>query len=407
MTASGTPRCLDVTRLISRTGRGLTGVDRVELAYFREFLSRGDPVWFLARTAAGFAILDRAGGQAILDRVDGRVPWGRPDLTAFFSRKLSPERRSAEADLRRVAIAGASRWGLGSRLRQLMPRGTQYFNTGHSNLTDRVFTAWRQVPRTQVSVLIHDTIPLDFPQYQRPETVDRFRAILQRVPRHADCIIANSDATARDVARWIGDGTPRIVSAPLGVTLAEPMALPRSLLRDRPYFVALGTIEPRKNHALLLDIWDEFRRDLPETDIPRLVIAGQRGWRNDAVFARLDNEANSDGLVQEWNDLTDGQVRTLLEHSAGLLFPSHAEGFGLPAAEAILLGTRVLASNLSVFEEILGDNCIYAPVGDVYFWKQRILVWADNLQVDRPGPDAGLRKRLSWDSHFKAALSSD
>ncbi|MBV0913577.1 glycosyltransferase family 4 protein [Anianabacter salinae] len=406
MTDDAAPRCLDITRLISRSGRTLTGVDRVELAYLRELLRRGDPVWFLARTSAGFSILGRDGGQAMLDRIEGRVPYGRADLIALLSRKLTPERRRAEADLRRLAIAGGLRAGLASRLRQVMPRGTRYLNVGHSNLTDRTLTAWRAVPEARIDVLIHDTIPLDHPQFQRPESVARFRGVLGRVCRHADRIIANSGATASDVTRWSADfgRCPPIVTAPLGVDPVEASVLPPDIPTDRPYFVILGTIEPRKNHALLLDVWDELRADMDRP--PRLVVAGSRGWRNEEVFARLDAERGRDDLILERPGLSDRQVTALLQGSAGLLFPSHAEGFGLPAVEAARLGVRVLATKLPVFREILSDYCVYADPDDVYFWKQRIMSWATNMQVDRAaGEAAAILDRLTWQTHFELALS--
>ena len=86
-------------------------------------------------------------------------------------------------------------------LRRVMPGGTVYLNTGHSNLTDASLGAWRQVRDARVSVLIHDTIPLDFPQFQRPGTPERFRQKLKATVQNADLIICNSRRTQIDVVR--------------------------------------------------------------------------------------------------------------------------------------------------------------------------------------------------------------
>ncbi|MDT9702392.1 glycosyltransferase, partial [Streptomyces sp. P17] len=92
----------------------------------------------------------------------------------------------------------------------------------------------------------------------------------------------------------------------------------------RPRFVTLGTIEPRKNHALLLDVWDS----LPPPR-PQLVVIGRRGWADQALFARI--AATPD--VAEFNTLDDGQVAAVLTGAQALLMPSFAEGFGLPLTE--------------------------------------------------------------------------
>ncbi len=98
--------------------------------------------------------------------------------------------------------------------------------------------------------------------------------------------------TRDDVLRWrdtlgIARRAP-VTVAPIGTTLAAPASAPPDLDLSRPYFVALGTIEPRKNHALLLDAWDLLAQRLPASAVPRLFIFGRRGWCNEAVFARLD-----------------------------------------------------------------------------------------------------------------------
>ena len=78
--AASKARCLDVTRLISRLGRGPhTGVDRVELAYLRHLAHHPDPFFVLVKTVAGYVVLGQDGAQNILDRIEGRVPWGRSD----------------------------------------------------------------------------------------------------------------------------------------------------------------------------------------------------------------------------------------------------------------------------------------------------------------------------------------
>jgi glycosyltransferase involved in cell wall biosynthesis len=190
---------------------------------------------------------------------------------------------------------------------------------------------------------------------------------------------------------------PPSIVAHLGTDLhpACPKELPADLPPDRPYFVTVGTIEPRKNHAFLLDIWKDMG-----ADAPTLVIAGGRGWKNDDVFARLDR-LPEDVPIQEVSGLTDGALVALVEGSKGVLFPSFGEGFGLPAVEAAARGVPVVVNTLKVFDEILGDIPIYASVSDRYLWIKTINTLAVAGQRRQPKHQFELP---NWDVHFKTVL---
>ncbi|KMW58780.1 Glycosyl transferase, group 1 [Candidatus Rhodobacter oscarellae] len=391
-------RCLDITRLISRVGRGvLTGVDRVELAYLRFFVAHGAPIFGLARTSLGYVLLDRDGLEAVLHRIEGRAAWGAADWLGRL-RRLPAAKARAEADLRRLAADRCRRARLGDMLARAVPPGTRYLNVGHSNLSDRSLSGWNRVENAQVSVLVHDMIPLDFPEYQRAGTVARFEQRMRAVAAHADRVICISADTERRVRHWFGQWGREVPThvAHIGVEIPEPGEMPALEGLNRPYFVTIGTIEPRKNHALLLDIWQDLG-----AQAPALVVAGPRGWENAEVFRRLDaNPAN----VIEANGLDDGALAALIQNAAGLLFPTLAEGFGLPPAEALGLGTPVICSDLPVLREILGDMPIYANTNNMYLWKQSILQLLG--QDDRADTSKRSKPQAlpTWDAHFNRVL---
>ena len=111
--------------------------------------------------------------------------------------------------------------------------------------------------------------------------------------------------------------------------------------------------------------------------------------------------------MHELPGLDDGQVAALLQGSAGLLFPSLAEGYGLPPMEAAGLGVPVLASNLSVLREGLGDIPVYAPVAERYLWAQLIRTMAEDHRAGRGAtPDAAAAfAPPSWEAHFKTVFT--
>ncbi|MFQ6546970.1 glycosyltransferase [Aestuariibius sp. 2305UL40-4] len=305
---------------------------------------------------------------------------------------------SALPFLRQVAFRRAPRMGLGWMVRRWLPAGTRYFNVGHSNLTRQVLGAF---PKDRVTVLIHDTIPLDLPDLQRPGIPERFRRKFDAVTDKAGNILCISHDTRQAVIRHAAqvDIANGLLVAPNGVDLAEPDEdeIPTELDTGRPFFVVLGTIEPRKNHALLLDIWEDLG-----ADAPALVICGHRGWLNEDVFARLDHAAFMGRTVFECPGLSDGAVAALLEKSRGLLFPSLAEGFGLPAFEAAARGVPVLCSPLPAVKEHLGSLPIYADIADKSRWQTAIVELASRTGDDRPRPV----ETPDWSAHFKIALTN-
>lgn len=396
--AEPTARLLDLTRSLRRVGRVATGVDRVELAYLAHLLTGDAPLFGVARTALGYVLLDRAGMQGFRDRLEGRVPWGRADLVSRLPRGRTAALARAESDVRRMARGRCLPSGLPSLLARHLPLGFAYLNVGHSNLTDRVLGAVKKA-RGRITVLIHDVIPLEYPAYQRPGTVAPFRAKIDRVAAQADLIIYNSQGTRRRSEAQMRGRIPPAVVAHLGLDLLLPDAgeLPPGLTPKSPYFVVVGTIEPRKNHDFLLDLWQQMG-----ADAPLLLICGARGWNNRAVFDRLD-QLPPDGPVREFSGLSDPGLAALVQGAAGMLFPSHAEGFGLPPAEALSLGSRVLCNDLPVLREVLGDKAVYAATSEPYSWIRTIEEWTASPPDPRP---AKTFNAPTWAEHFKTVLKS-
>lgn len=391
-------RLLDLTRLTRRVGRGvLTGVDRVEMAYVHALLKEPIPLFALVRLSGGFALLDQSGCNALLARMTGKTKWGRPDVESLLRLKQSQPQKVVQADCRRLAIRKSR---VLENLLEAMPSHFSYINVGHSNISNEVFTAIRERGGS-ISVLVHDMIPLDFPEYQRPQTVQDFDEKMQIVSKLADLVIFNSHQSQSDGERHfeLMGRIPKSTVAHLGLTKPVPDSgpIPEEIDRSRPFFVTVGTIEPRKNHKLLLDIWEESFSD---SHSPQLVVIGARGWNNEDIFKRLDLKPKN---VIELNRVSDRKLAQLTQFSAGLLFPSVVEGFGLPPAEAILQQTPVICGNLPVYREFLSNIPIYVDSEDRYLWKAMIEKLADQKRADK-AVNFDLRTLPTWQAHFNQVL---
>ena len=384
---------MDLTRLVSRQGRGpLTGVDRVEFAYLCELLRRPEPAFGLVRTRFGFVTLGRAGMCGLRARIEG-APSGKTDLFGRLSWRGDPVRAAAEADARRGALARAVVPLLGLLMRRL-PRGFVYLNVGHANLTDRVMQAVK-ARGGQVAVLVHDTIPLDHSDLTRPGIPQVFSRKLQAVARNADLVIhSTEDARQKTEVHMTRMGRcPPALVVPLGVELPDPD--PAIVVPETPYVIALGTVEPRKNIALLLDVWDRGGVAMPD-----LLLVGGRGWESEALFQRIAVTPK----VTHLPGLPDGHVAALLCGSLGLVFPSLAEGFGLPPLEAAALGVPVIASDLAVLRGLLGDYPVYLDPSDIYAWMETIRALAGGMQTPHHRKSPIIPP--TWAHHFNAVLRS-
>lgn len=394
MTGSAGARFLDITRLVARGGNGpLTGIDRVERAYLRELVQGTAQAYLLAKTTLGWLVMDKAGAKLALQWIDDVTLIPRAGRVARLL-AASRETPALEAAMRKVARARFRHGALGAWLRQHGGPGATWFSVGHWNLSDDVLQQVRAAAIKTV-VMIHDVIALDHPEWSGPGASARFAAGLVAAGRNADLILCPSEFTRRRVAQHLAKG-PEMLVAPLGVELSQ-VAVP---FRDpAPYFVAIGTIEPRKNYALLLGVWEELARALPQGTVPKLHLVGKRGWESRLFFDRLDRSKGVGGAIVEHNALPDGEVVGMLAGAKALLAPSRAEGFGLPVAEAALLGVPVIASDLAVTREILGGYPTYIHADDRSAWTAAIKLALSHATKVDPQPIG------DWTAHFNLVFN--
>ncbi len=137
-------------------------------------------------------------------------------------------------------------------------------------------------------------------------------------------------------------------------------------------------------------------------DVPKLHVVGRRGWNNEAVFAFMESSPLMGKTIVEETNLDDVRLAKLIAGCAGLVFPSHVEGYGLPALEAAQMGVPVICSDLPVFREILGDYGIFVPVDDRDGWIKAV---TNVVKMHQNGDSGGANAREPlavprWQSHF-------
>ncbi len=303
----------------------------------------------------------------------------------------------------RVRIALVVVWGTVAGIASFRsPTGRILINTGHLGLERGLYRTVLSRHRFRPVFFIHDLIPLTHPEYCRPGERDRHAVRLRTALEHGVGLIANSQATLKELtahAAQICVSTPPTVAAPLASSLQRPATQVRPI--EEPYFVILGTIEARKNHCLLLQVWRQLVERFGNA-APKLVIIGQRGWECENVLDLLERCEPLRGFVIEHSSCTDCELSNYLQHSCALLYPSFAEGYGMALIEALTLGVPVIVSDLPVFREVGGDIPEYLEPLDGKRWAEVVMEFArpDSrlraLQLERLGRYQG----PTWSEHF-------
>ena len=223
--------------------------------------------------------------------------------------------------------------------------------------------------RTPVVATVYDAIPIVHPQWANQRLRGFKNWLLAQSVRNADRVIAISAAGRDEVVSSYGIRAERTRVIPLGIDDAwfEPVderAMQRTLLRrqlEPGYFLFVGTLQPRKNVEALLDAYEA----LPPTIRRKrqLVIIGKYGWNAEILRRRLEDARRENRCV--WLDYVPRQEIYQLYAGAGtFVFPSLAEGFGLPVLEALAKGLPIIANDLPVLRDLGAHLVAYVDARD-------------------------------------------
>jgi len=365
---------VDLSRLLSRVMHPApTGVDRVEMAYALGLLA-------IAPASVSFAVSHPAGPHG---RVSTSAAVDFLHLTASrWESEGQDETRASR--LRRAAGACFALSPFARPARRTSDRPKSYLHLSARSLErTSMFRAILERENARFIPFVHDIIPITHPEYSRPNGPAMYKKKMATVAALASGVIVNSKATAQALSPLLaatGRDIP-IHAAPLGVD--APNAAPAAAAGSPGYFVCLGTIEPRKNHLLLLNLWRGLAETLGPGATPRLVLIGRRGWENEMVLDMLDRCPALKDVVEERGRLSDSEQRDVLRGARAILLPSFVEGFGLPVAEALALGVPVIASDLAALREAGGDAADYLDPLDGSAWRSAILDYAEPRSARR------------------------
>lgn len=241
------------------------------------------------------------------------------------------------------------------------------------------YPVWPVVKRAQksgamVGLVVYDILSITHPEFFSASLSERFKRWFNQAVENANFFIAISQ-TVRDEAKKYaearcpsGNWDNRVESFQLGSIIDN--VLSNGQVRDelkkvfensneQCAYLTVGTIEPRKNHKYLLDAFEEVWIKHPKA---RLCIVGRIGWLCDELVNRIKSHLKYKKCLFMFNDLSDTELDYCYEQAGALVFPSLAEGFGLPIVEALYHDLPVLASNIAIHREVGKNLCTYFDI---------------------------------------------
>jgi glycosyltransferase involved in cell wall biosynthesis len=240
----------------------------------------------------------------------------------------------------------------------------------HQDYIHRVLALKRRFG-TRFVMTVHDLIPIYARETCDQDTSVVFEEFMRRALKHADHILAVSESTANDVQRYCSSlqiPTPAITVTKNGSSFTEFLPTGQDSgeisvgeLPER-FVLFVATIEGRKNHQLILDIWHRMIEE--GDDPPHLVCVGRLGWKSIGFISTVVESGYLGGRIHLLRDICDADLRRLYSRCLFTLCPSFYEGWGLPVGESLAMGKICVSSDRASLPEVAGEFGTYIDIAD-------------------------------------------
>lgn len=219
-------------------------------------------------------------------------------------------------------------------------------------------------------VFMHDMSFYAHPEYTEKENLAWLKLNIPKSVRRADKIFTISEFSKREIIKYLGVDPAKITVVPCGTdtslyrtgyTQEQIEASKKKYSIPEKYILYLGTIEPRKNIAMMFRAYAKAVESDPT--IPALVLAGRKGWKDEEIYAVLEKLKLGDRVIMTGYVDQEDSPR-IISGAEYFVFPSIYEGFGLPVLEAMSCGTPVITSDAASLPEVIGDCGIKVDPND-------------------------------------------
>jgi len=248
-----------------------------------------------------------------------------------------------------------------------------------------------------VCAVLYDLIPFLHPETVEAHTLTAHTTWWLEAPLHVDSILCISQSVREEFLVWQQRNKLSRTLAPekvgyfyLGAELNQTDPFIQVLSLRTPSYLVVGSLEPRKNHAFILDAFEQL---WGEGDDINLVIVGGHGWKSEKLLDRIKSHPEFGVRLFLINNASDRDLAALYDKSDALIIASLAEGFGLPIVEAFQRGTKVICSDIPVFREVAGDHAVYFDLESSVSLANKV---SESAELSRKNSILQLNEQKKW-----------
>jgi O-antigen biosynthesis alpha-1,2-rhamnosyltransferase len=251
-----------------------------------------------------------------------------------------------------------------------------------------------------VCAVLYDLIP-----FAHPETVAEVTRLAHtqwwvEAPSHVDSVMCISQTVRDEFLVWQQNTKLTRTLLPenlgyfhLGAELKQSDPVINILSSGTPTYLVVGSLEPRKNHAYILDAFEQLWKQGYEIN---LAIVGAYGWDSADLISRIESHSQVGSRLFLIRDATDRDLASLYDRCAALIIASIAEGFGLPIIEASQRGAKIICSDIPVFREVAGEQAVYFDLKNSSSLANKVISNFESLPKTCAPPKEPAIKYLTW-----------
>lgn len=231
----------------------------------------------------------------------------------------------------------------------------------------------------RVVTMCYDLIPIKYPHYCFTDFSSQFSNFLIKINYGSNLVLSISKTTELELKKFYSDNglpLPNIKTVFLGSNFKNDFDHLDEISIPGDYLLYVSTIEIRKNHQLLINVYKHAK--INKRDMPYLVLVGTKGWGVNDLIDEIENSAFLNDKIIFLNKINDKKLKSLYLGSKFCLYPSFYEGFGLPVIEALCLGKFTLCSDIPSLKEIGKDYLNYIDPSSYINWYEEIITLLDN-----------------------------
>ena len=363
------------------------------------------------KVAFGTTLLDRGLNNPKQDGIDGIGQYCQELLQQYQKTSSAPSILPYSFD-QAQSQCGATL--LPSYPRHLVGTLSHIHSDGFFKDVDLIHSTDQFIPISDKPLVatVMDVIPLSHPHFLKSSSRYLKSFLWKKLTQRANRIITISEFSKSEITKYLGFAENQIDVIPLGVdqrystsiSAAEKQATLKALDIHSPFFLFLGSIQPRKNLVRLLEAHAKLPRSLAQ-EYP-LVIAGKLAWDDGKTLTSIE-QAIREGRAKWLNYISENQKHCLLQSATGLAFVSLYEGFGLPITEAFASELPVITSNCTSMPEVAGNAAIVIDPNNKQQITEALLSLIEDSALANHLKTLGKQRShlFSWEENAKRTLS--